>query len=134
MISLPVASQITWFMIGFSSCYSQYTCISNSSWKGDLQYYAKVTISRRRATIVYSRGNNTILEVSNLSVPEPTSYTPNDFFPIYDTAMSTNTSDTTGNDYIWFVAGQAGVDDPYDGQMLLRQFIAVPMGTFNDVF
>lgn len=33
---------------------------------------------------------------------------------------------------MYYVADQVFSDAPYDAQMLLRQFIAVPVGIFND--
>ena len=62
-----------------------------------------------------------------MTSPEPTDYGPSDFFPIFDMAMNTDynlTGDTTGLDYIYYVAGQGSADTQYDAQMLLRQFIA----------
>ena len=70
-----------------------------------------------------------------MTSPEPTDYGPSDFFPIFDMAMNTDynlTGDTTGLDYIYYVAGQGSADTQYDAQMLLRQFIAVPVGIFNN--
>jgi hypothetical protein len=73
-----------------------------------------------------------------LTSPEPTDYAPSDFFPIFDMAMKrmntnqTLTGDTTGLDYIYYIASQVSGDTQYDAQMLLRQLIAVPVGIFND--
>ena len=92
----------------------------------------KVTISKRRATVVYSRANNTILDLSSFSAPEPTDYGPGDFFPIYDMAMANNSDVGTGIDYLSWVTGQVFIDSTYDLQMLLMQLISVPVGIFND--
>ena len=48
--------------------------------------------------------------------------------------MATNYSvTTTGLDYMYYLAGQVSGDTPYDAQMALRQFIAVPVGIFQNV-
>ena len=107
-------------------------CLSNTTWQNGFSVFTKVTISQRRATTAYSRGNNTILSIYDLSPPEPTSYGPNHFFPIFDMAMANDTDDTTGLEYLYWIAGQGNNDTQYDAQMLLRQLIAVPVGIFND--
>lgn len=92
----------------------------------------KATISQRVATTVFSRINNTILDVYDVGPPQATNYSPNDFFPIFD--MATNYSvTTTGLDYMFYLAGQVPGDTPYDTQMSLMQFIAVPVGIFHIV-
>lgn len=121
------------FIVALNACPLQSFCLTETSWQHDLPYYTKVTISQRRATTVYSRGNNTILEISNLGPPLPTNYTPENFFPIFD-AANNYSNDDTPLDYIYWVSNQALNDTQYDAQMLLRQFIAVPVGLFNDPF
>ena len=113
-------------------------CLSDTSWQNDFTIYIKITISRRRATAVYSRSNYTILDIQNASSPEPTTYDPiKDFFPIYDMAMYVppNLTDvTTALDYMSWICGQGISDSYYDAHMLLRQLISVPVGLFNDVY
>jgi hypothetical protein len=94
--------------------------------------YTKITISKRRVVVAYSRSNNTILSLSDLSSPESTNYGPTDFFPIYDMAMANDTDSTTGLDYLYWIAQQVLNDYPYDLRLLLMQLISVPVGIFND--
>jgi hypothetical protein len=120
-------------LAGLGLCPINSSCLSDTNWRNNMLYQTKVTISRRRATVVYSRSNNTILNVQNVSSPEPTTYDPvQDFFPIYDMAMFVPPN--VALDYLYWIDGQGLNDASYDGQMLLRQFIAVPVGLFNDVY
>ena len=93
----------------------------------------KITISERRASTAYSRGNETIVNVFNFGPPNPTHYGPDDFFPIFDMAMSTQ-HNAVGVSYIQWIANQLEFDANYDAQFLLRQLFAVPIGIFNDPF
>ena len=47
-------------------------------------------------------------------------------------ALRLDLNDSTPLDYLWYVSVQGGSDTAYDGQMLLRQFISVPVGIFNN--
>lgn len=124
---------LIFLMEGFSVCPSpNISCLSDAPWQKSVTIATKVTISERVATIVYSQINNTIIDVYDVGPPQATNYSPGDFFPIYD--MATNyTTTSTGLDYLYYVAGQIPYDTSYDAAMQLRQFIAVPVGIFNNV-
>jgi len=81
---------------------------------------------------VFSRADNTTQAVPTVSPPEPIDYyNATDFFPIYDVAMNF-TSTPVILDYITSVASQVNYGNVYDVQSLLRQFIAVPVGLYNE--
>jgi len=82
---------------------------------------------------VFSRADNTTLDVPSISPPEPVDYNVTDFFPIYNFAMNF-TSTPVILSYIKSVASQVNLagNDVYPVQQLLRQFIAVPVGLYNE--
>jgi len=116
----------------FKSCPTNSFCVSDTTWQTNITDITKVTITQRRASTVYSRGNMTILDVFDLGTPQPTNYGPEDFFPIFDMAMSNATDNAAGIQYVFWIASQGNTDTQYDAQFLLRQLIAVPVGIFND--
>ena len=116
--------------LALNVCSNRPNCLSDTSWQNNITYYTKVTISRRQATVVYSRANNTIIDIPSVSEQEPTNYDPvTDFFPIYDMAM--NVSNPAILDYITSIAEQVLNANQYDAQLLLRQIILVPVGLYN---
>ena len=86
----------------------------------------KIAISERR-------GNQTIVKVFNLEPPNPTRYGPDDFFGIFDMAMTTQ-HNAIGLSYINWIAYQLHFDTNCDAQFLPRQSFAVPVGLFNNAF
>jgi hypothetical protein len=64
--------------------------------------------------------------------PQPTNYGPDDFFPIFNMAMTNNTGDYSGLDYLDWVAGQGSSASPYTNEFVLMDLIAIPVGRFND--
>lgn len=60
------------------------TCLSSSDWRANVPYNTKMTISKRRASTIFSRSDFTIVDVTDLSDPVPVIYTPEEFFAFYD--------------------------------------------------
>ena len=128
------SASMTSLTLALNACPDRSYCLSNTSWQNEITYYTSVTISQRQATVVFSRANNTALDVQTISDPVPTNYTPlADFFPIYNVAMNVTSSPETLT-YITSVVSQFAIGNLYDGQALLRQFIAVPVGRYNHPF
>jgi hypothetical protein len=116
--------------LALNACINRSYCLSNNSWQNEITYYTNVTISQRQATVVFSRADNTTLDIPAISTPEYPNYDPKTFFQIYQVAM--NTSNTETLPYITSVVSQVANGNLYDVQSLLRQFIVVPVGLYND--
>lgn len=118
--------------LGLNACFDSSYCLSNASWENEISYYTNVTISQRQATVVFSRADNTTLDVQTIGAPKPTGYDPLiDFFPIYNVAMNV-TSNSATLAHVSSVASQVVIGNVYDVQALLRQFIAVPVALYNE--
>jgi len=115
-----------------NACSQTPYCLSYNGWENDI-IYTNVTISKRQATLVFSRADNTTLDVPSISPPEPVDYNVTDFFPIYNFAMNFTATPVILS-YIKSVASQVNLagNDVYPVQQLLRQFIAVPVGLYNE--
>jgi hypothetical protein len=106
--------------------------MNDTNWQDEYNSFLKVTISQRRASVVYSRDNDSILNIFNVEDPQPTNYGPNDFFPIFDMAMTNYVNDSTGLQYIYWVASQGSSSSPYTTSFILMDLLAIPVGRFND--
>lgn len=115
---------------GFVSCPVTSNCVTETSWQHSLTDILKITVSQRRATIVYSRENDTILNIFDLGMPQPTHYGPDDFFPFFDMAMTNETGDISGLNYVTWVSSQHSTS-PYENQFVLMYFMAIPIGQFD---
>ena len=87
-------------MIVWSSCPLEIgitgSCLNTTDWRINSPFNTKMTISKRRASTVYSRSNFGILDVTDLSDPSPVIYTPDDFFGFYDIILTVNLNQTVG--------------------------------------
>lgn len=124
---------------GFAICREPSNCFNDTSWQQNFTSVLKLTISQLRASVAYSRENDTLLNVFDLGIPEPTHYTPGDFFSFFVMAMTNVTDNDVGLYYISWVAGysdfvdeQYGSSDPYVNSFFLMDLMAVPVGQFND--
>jgi hypothetical protein len=121
------------------------SCLNTTGWWSNIPLSNKVTITKRRSTTVFDRYNYTILDVLNLSDEwNATSYTRDDFFPIFDAVFTVhidnpgwNTStqcDFLRRTYSYFIdrinaTETRGADE---GLAKLRSLFAVPVLVFND--
>jgi hypothetical protein len=105
---------------------------NQTQWTDNYNSILKVTISQRLSSVVYSRKNESILYLFDVGPPQPTNYGPNDFFPIFEMAMTNVTGDTLGYDYLDWVAGQGSSSSPYTNDFVLMDLLAIPVGRFND--
>jgi hypothetical protein len=123
-------------LAGLSYCSSNGSipeCLANQTqWTDNYNSILKVTISQRLSSVVYSRKNESILYLFDVGPPQPTNYGPNDFFPIFEMAMTNVTGDTLGYDYLDWVAGQGSSSSPYTNDFVLMDLLAIPVGRFND--
>lgn len=124
---------------GFVLCTEPSPCFNETSWQQNFTSVLKLTISQHRASVAYSRENDTILDVFDLGIPEPTHYLPGDFFAFFIMAMSNVTGNDVGQYYISWAAGYRnfvdenyGSNDPYVNSFFLMDLLAVPVGQLND--
>jgi hypothetical protein len=60
-------------------------CLKDTSWRTNITYATKMTITKRRATTAFDRANATILDIIDLpDYKEPTNYGPEEFFGIFN--------------------------------------------------
>jgi hypothetical protein len=60
-------------------------CLQDQDWRTTDLTYSWVTITRRRATTIFDRFNFSIIDVVYLdSIGEPTNYSSDDFYPVFD--------------------------------------------------
>jgi hypothetical protein len=105
-----------------------------------------MTISKRRASTVYSRFNFTITDVTDLSSPSSVEYHPNDFFVFYDVlfAIDQNQTDWEQSNQFMFLSSIAtflelNVDNlisTEEGarQLRLQEFLATPIAIYTDAW
>jgi len=131
----------------YGACYLQ-----DQSWEWQPtpgSYATNITITEFRASTVYSLANNSILDLQ-LALPSTTNYTANDFFPVFDMALSYNNSDrcaenSTQAQFLSAITGLIGSNyvanesppllstavSPKAGPNILRQLMAIPVAIFN---
>jgi hypothetical protein len=124
---------------GFVFCREPSNCFNDTSWQQNFTSVLKLTISQLRASVAYSRENDTLLNAFDLGTPEPTYYTPGDFFSFFIMAMTNVTGSDVGQYYLTWAAGYEsfvdqnyGSNDPYVNSFFLMDLMAVPVGQFND--
>src|SRR5271155_4376486 len=115
----------------------------------DLTYSVNLSITQRTATTVYSFVNYTILDVFNMSSPVQTNYTQDDFFPIFDKALSfdptllndsydqyfftpfseagADLSNSTGLEFFSYLFNRRNTVNTQEGDLVLKQLLAVPV-------
>jgi hypothetical protein len=119
---------------GLSYCPVNASCLTDASWNNEFNYVLKVAISKLSATVVYSRQNDSILNIVDLGTPQPANYTPNDFFPFLEMA---GTNETGDNSYIISIsqfAAQPDTNNPYQNWFILMSMLAIPVALFNDAY
>jgi hypothetical protein len=101
---------------------------------------SQVTVTQRISTPVYDRHNLTILTTLNISDPSATNYTPSDFFQVFDAALSLDTDspsiDSIVFQFLLHITSILQGSEAYNFEALLflRQFMAVPIMVYNDIF
>jgi hypothetical protein len=105
--------------------------MSDTSWTDEFNSFLRVAVSKLPATVVYSRLNDSLLDIIDVGTPEPANCTPNDFFPFFDIAglNNSNRSDLGGMEW---VVTQDDWSDPYTNAFILMAMIAIPIARFND--
>lgn len=105
-----------------------------------------MTISTRKATTVFNRGNYTILDIIDLSPPTPVIYTPADLFGFYDIILNVNLSRpnwqySTPFSLLFSLANYLHINqenqlDSGGGsrQIRLQAFLATPFAVFNNAW
>jgi hypothetical protein len=103
-----------------------------------------MTVLSRRATTIFDRSNYTILEITDLTDPVPTSYSPADLFGFYDLLLNVNETKqnwqyTTQFSLLFSLASYLHInqDNQLDSggesrQLQLQAFLATPFAVFND--
>jgi hypothetical protein len=121
------------------------SCLNSTDWRRTDLYNIKMTISRRRASTVYSRLNFTIIDVIDLSDSSPVDYTPDDFFSFYEVIFNIdlNVTDYTSIQFT-FLGSIVGFllssqDQQIDNgigtrQLRLQEFLATPLVIFNNAW
>lgn len=105
--------------------------MGDTSWTDEFVSLLKVAVSKLPATVVYSRLNDSLLDIIDVGTPEPANYTPNTFFPFFEVAglNNSNLSDLGGMEW---VVTQQDWSDPYTNSFILMAMIAIPIALFND--
>ena len=113
--------------LGLSYCPFNSSCLNNTSWNNEFNSFSKVAISELPATVVYSRLNNSILDIRALGNSQPVHYSPNDFFAFFNVA-----GDGSDLGDIEWVATQQDSSDPYENWFILMAMMTIPVARFND--
>lgn len=113
--------------LGLSYCPFNNSCMNNTSWNNEFNSILKVAISKLPATVVYSRLNNSILDVRYVGTPQQVHYSPNDFFAFFNVA-----GDGSDLGDIEWVAVQQDSSDPYANWFILMAMMTIPVARFND--
>ena len=106
-----------------------------------------MTVSKRYASTVFDRTNQTIIDVINMSPPQPVTYTPQDFFAFYEYIFkvdlnSTDFSTSTPYSFLLTIvsylqnSGETNELEPLGGfpQKRLQEFLATPIVIYNEAW
>lgn len=136
-------------MLAWNACPLEYiekaTCLNATEWRLNDPYNTKMTISKRRASTVFSRSNFTIMDVTNLSDPSPVNYTADDFFSFYEVLfkLASNHPDITSTQFTFLLSisgylltnqGEQIDDGVGIRQLRLQEFLACPLVIFNNAY
>lgn len=104
-----------------------------------------MTVSERRATTIFDRFNFTILNIVDMSAPNPVLYTPEDLFPFYEIIFAIDETQpnwfattqmlflTSLTSFLRYDSDTETATGSIDQISRLQEFMAVPMAVFNDV-
>jgi hypothetical protein len=104
-----------------------------------------MTVSERRATTIFDRFNFTILDIVDMSAPNPVLYTPEDLFPFYEIIFAIDETQpnwfattqmlflTSLTSFLRYDSDTETATGSIDQISRLQEFMAVPMAVFNDV-
>jgi hypothetical protein len=117
-------------------------CLSDTTWQTSVEYSTVLSITEYTATTVYDRTNFTILDVTEMSNPTPVSYSPGDFFAVFDHALAVSLLDGTNAIDVQFLFyltpllewAQKNAINDYRQLELLRQFMTVPLLVYTNQF
>jgi len=121
------------------------TCLKSTDWGLFDPYNTKMTISKRRASTVFSRSNFSIIDVFDLSDPSPVDYTAEDFFAFYEIIFKLASShpDLTLTPFTFLLSivgyllmnqGEP-IGDAINVQLLrLQESLACPLVIFNNAY
>jgi hypothetical protein len=106
-----------------------------------------MTVSKRHASTVFDRSNHSIVDVINMSPPDPVTYNPQDFFAFYEYIFRVDLNSTdfpTSTTYSFLLtmtsylqnSGETNQLEPLGGspQRRLQEFLAAPMIIYNDAW
>ena len=120
------------------------SCLNTTDWRLIDPFNTKMTISKRRASTVFSRSNFTILDVINLSDPSPVNYTADNFFSFYEVLFKFfSSADITSTQFTFLLSisnylltnqGEQIDDGVGIRQLRLQEFLACPLVIFNNAY
>ena len=137
-------------MLAWNACPADHiqssSCFNTTDWRVVVPFNTKMTISKRRASTVFSRSDFTIIDVIDLSDPTPVTYTPEEFFSFYEVIFriaqnQTNWNFSTQFSFLVSVSSflLSDSDDKIDSgggniQLRLQEFLACPIVIFNSAW